>query len=236
MRRSGRWGGALLMAGVATLVQVSAVTAASAMVRTGGATLTIRAGPGTAFYGYGSVGNDSSAEVVCQHYGPRVDGPRGNSSRWDQLASGGWISDAYVYTGSRRQGAPSCAYATDPPRINPRGVDGAISWEYQRLGSTRGQGWCLRFQAEAFGWGHAGFAAAEDQYQWLDKHGQVSGGVPPRGALTWYSTPDGTGHVTVSVGAGLVIGTSVHGRVGVAGYDYLRGYEGWSAPYFPNGG
>lgn len=236
MRHCRRFGVALLAAGMAALAVAPAATALSASVRTGGGMLVVRAGPGTGFQGYSSVDDGSSTEIVCQHAGVQVDGPGGSSILWDQLTSGGWVSDAYVYTGSSSQVASTCPYAPDPLRPNARGVDDAISWEYQRLGSRSDEGWCLRFQAQAFGWTYAGFATAQDQYQWLKSHGQISAGVPPRGALTWYSTPDGAGHITVSVGAGRVIGTSVHGSVGVASYTYMGGYEGWSPPYFANGG
>ncbi len=44
------------------------------------------------------------------------------------------------------------------------------------------------------------------------------------------------GGFVVSLGEGKIIGTSVNGRVGVAGYLYRTGYRGWSVPYFPAAG
>jgi uncharacterized protein YraI len=235
-QRTLRWGGALIGAGLATLVASPTLADVSGQVRTGGGPLNVRSGPGTGFSTYQNVDDGFTLTVVCQHVGSSVSGTLGTSSLWDQSSLGGWLSDAYVYTGSGNQVVPTCEYVADPPRANPRSVDDAISWEYQRLGSAADEGYCLRFQAQAFGWSYAGFATAHDQYQWLSDNGRINGGSPPRGALVWYSTRDGLGHVTVSVGAGRVIGTSVGGKVGVAGYNYLGSFQGWSGPYFARGG
>jgi uncharacterized protein YraI len=230
----------LLAAAVAVSLALAAQPAladAPGTVHTGdGTTLRVRAGPGSGYYGYGSVADGAGIDIVCQRTGTAVSGTQGRSSLWDQMPGAGWVSDAYVYTGSSGPVTSPCVYAADPPRANPRAVDDAISWEYSQLGSTANEGWCLRFQAQAFGWSYGGFYSAHTQYQWLADRGLVSSGVPPRGALAWYSTPDGLGHITVSVGAGDIVGTSVNGRVGVAGYNYLGGYLGWSTPYFANGG
>jgi Rieske Fe-S protein len=209
----------------------------AAQVQTGDGQLNVHAGPGTGFYTYDSVDDGFVFNLVCQHRGSTVTGTYGASALWDQTSRGGWLADAFVHTGSNAQIAPTCEYVGDPPRANPRQVDDAVSWEYARLGSSADEGYCLRFQAQAFGWSYAGFATAQDQFQWLRDNGQISHhGPPPRGALVWYSTGDGDGHVTVSVGAGRVIGTSVRGVVGVADYDYLGSFEGWSAPEFVYGG
>jgi uncharacterized protein YraI len=214
-----------------------ALAAGSGTVHSGDRSgLTVRAAPGTGYPGIGGVADGSRVDIVCQRAGPSVSGTQGTSILWDQLSSAGWVSDAYVYTGTAGQVAPTCVYAADPPRANPRTIDAAISWEYQQLGSTANEGWCLRFQSQAFGWSYSGFQSAHAQYQWLADRHLIGGGVPPRGALVWYSTKDGTGHITLAVGAGRIIGTSVNGRVGVAGYAYMSGYLGWSTPYFVSAG
>ena len=59
------------------------------------------------------------------------------------LSGGGFVSDAYVFTGSDGQVAPSCPYATAPPRANPSGMNGPISYEFARLGSAAYEGLCI---------------------------------------------------------------------------------------------
>jgi hypothetical protein len=228
---------AALVAAAAALTAGPALADSAGTVQTGdGSALTVRAAPGAGYYGYGGVGDGASVSISCQITGTEVSGSQGTTALWDQISNGGFVSDAYVYTGTSGQVAPTCSYAAAPPRSNPRGMDDAISWEFQHLGSSDYEGWCLAFQGQAFGWSYTGFESAYKQYQWLSANGYVSGGVPPRGALVWYSGAGGYGHVTVSLGGGQIIGTSVGGRVGVAGYNYMGSFLGWSTPYFPNAG
>src|SRR6266545_2038226 len=147
------------------------------------------------------------------------------------------VADGYVYTGGDGYVEHKCIYSANPPRANPRGKDAAISWEFARLGSTADEGWCMRFQAQAYGWSYSGFSTAEVGGDWMVNHGYMhTSGIPPRGALVWYHNSAGTGHIVVSLGEGKIIGTSVGGKVGVAGYQYRTGYRGWSVPYFPLAG
>jgi hypothetical protein len=228
---------AALAAAAVALTASPALAGSAGTVRTGdGTALTVRAAPGAGYYGYAGVGDGAAVDIACQVGGDTVGGTQGQSALWDQLAGGGFVSDAYVYTGSAGQVAPTCSYSAAPPRPNPRGMDDAINWEFQHLGATDYEGWCLAFQGQAFGWSYTGFESAYAEYQWLSANGQVNGGVPPRGALVWYSGAGGYGHVTVSLGGGNVIGTSVGGHVGVAGYNYLGSFLGWSTPHFPKGG
>jgi uncharacterized protein YraI len=215
----------------------TAHAAATGTVVTSGAALTVRAAPGTGYTGFSSVANGATVSISCQVTGTSVTGTYGTTKLWDMITSGGFVSDAYVNTGSAGQVAPTCAYAASPPRANPNGADAAISWEFAQLGSTANEGWCLKFQGQAYGWSYTGFNTAEDAGDWIEANGYLhTTGTPPRGALVWYHNSAGTGHIVVSLGQGLIIGTSVNGAVGVAGYLYRTGYRGWSVPDFPLAG
>ena len=222
---------------VAVLLGTSGIAyAASGTVNTSGAALTVRAAPGTGYDAFGSVNDGAGVSILCQTTGTSVSGTYGTSNIWDMIGSGGFVSDAYVYTGSDGTVAHACDYVGNPPRANPRGRDGAISYEFARLGSTAEEGWCMRFQAQAYGWSSSGFSTAEVGGDYMVNHGYMhTTGIPPRGALVWYHNSSGTGHVVVSLGEGKIIGSSVGGDVGVAGYQYRTGYRGWSVPYFPYG-
>lgn len=81
---------------------------AQGTVRTSGAALTVRAGPGTSFRALRTKANGSSVKIVCHARGDRVSGTYGTSTLWDKLAAGGYVSDAFVYTGSDGRVAPWC--------------------------------------------------------------------------------------------------------------------------------
>jgi uncharacterized protein YraI len=211
--------------------------AATGTVNTAGSPLTVRASPGTGYDAWSSVADGTTVTILCQTPGSSVTGTYGTSTIWDMLANGGFVSDSYVNTGSDGYVEHHCAYSADPLRANPRSINSAISWEFARLGSTAYEGLCLAFQAQAFGWSYSGFATAESAGDWMASHGYLhTSGIPPRGALVWYHNSAGTGHVVVSLGEGKIIGTSVNGDVGVAGYLYHSSYRGWTVPYFPNAG
>jgi uncharacterized protein YraI len=207
--------------------------AATGTVNTAGSALTVRAAPGTSYDAWGSVADGARVTILCQTSGSSVTGPYGTSTVWDMLSSGGFVSDAYIYTGSDGTVEHACSYAGAPARANPRTANAAISWEFARLGSTGDEGMCMRFQAQAYGWSHSGWDTAEVGGDWIEAHNLMRSGVPPRGALVWYHNSSGSGHVVVSLGEGKIIGTSVTNRVGVGNYLYHSGYRGWSVPYFP---
>lgn len=77
-------------------------------VNTSGADLNVRSGPSTSYSIVGSVSDGQKVTIVCQVKGQSITGTYGTTSLWDKLGSGGYISDAYVYTGSDGQVAPTC--------------------------------------------------------------------------------------------------------------------------------
>src|SRR5262249_5844174 len=78
-----------------------------------------RAAPGTSFDAWTTKSDGSSVSILCQTDGTTVSGTYGTTSLWDMLANGGFVSDAYVYTGSGGQGAPSRRLVRAPPRAHP---------------------------------------------------------------------------------------------------------------------
>ncbi|GAA3954645.1 hypothetical protein GCM10023085_41390 [Actinomadura viridis] len=108
--RLARNGGAVALATTVVLtVTPSAALAATGTVRTSGPALTVRSGPGTGYTSAGSVANGASVTITCQTRGTTVTGTYGTSSVWDKISSpAGYVSDAYVYTGSDGTVAPPC--------------------------------------------------------------------------------------------------------------------------------
>jgi len=79
----------------------------SGRVNTAGAPLTIRASASTSSAAVGSVADGAYVSITCQQRGPAVTGTYGTTKLWDKV-NGGFVSDAYVATGSDGQVAPTC--------------------------------------------------------------------------------------------------------------------------------
>lgn len=82
-------------------------TAITGRVRTSGASLNVRATASTSGRVVGSLANGASVRITCQRRGSSVTGPYGISTLWDYIGTG-YVSDAYVYTGTDGQVAPTC--------------------------------------------------------------------------------------------------------------------------------
>src|SRR5689334_13497615 len=68
-------------------------------VRTSGTVLNVRTGPGTSYPTVGTVRPGAGLAVACQVAGQRIRGVAGTTAQWDLLASGGYVSHAYVSGG-----------------------------------------------------------------------------------------------------------------------------------------
>jgi hypothetical protein len=79
----------------------------SGTVNTSGASLTVRSGPSTGASAVGSVPDGANVTITCQKHGTQVTGTYGTTTLWDFIGNG-YISDAYVSTGSDGQVAPTC--------------------------------------------------------------------------------------------------------------------------------
>lgn len=77
------------------------------IVNTAGSPLTIRSGPSTSYAAVGSVADGATVNIYCQTHGQTITGTYGTTDLWDQIGAG-YVSDAYVFTGSDGQVAPNC--------------------------------------------------------------------------------------------------------------------------------
>ncbi|WP_276572657.1 peptidoglycan DD-metalloendopeptidase family protein [Nannocystis pusilla] len=76
-------------------------------VNTAGAPLTVRSGPSTGSTAVGSVQDGAKVTITCQKHGTSVSGTYGTTTLWDFIGTG-YVSDAYILTGSDGQVAPTC--------------------------------------------------------------------------------------------------------------------------------
>jgi hypothetical protein len=79
----------------------------SARVNTSGASLTVRAGASTSTAAIGAIADGTWVTITCQKRGQSITGTYGTSSLWDDIGNG-FVSDAYMLTGSDGQVAPTC--------------------------------------------------------------------------------------------------------------------------------
>ena len=68
----------------------------TATVSTGGGRLNVRSAPTARASWVGSLANGSTTTVVCSVTGQAINGYVANTSQWDQLSSGRYVSHAYV--------------------------------------------------------------------------------------------------------------------------------------------
>jgi len=79
----------------------------SARVNTSGAPLTIRAGATSTSAAIGSVADGAFVTIRCQRVGQQITGTYGTTTLWDKIGDG-YVSDAYISTGSDGRVAPDC--------------------------------------------------------------------------------------------------------------------------------
>ena len=85
-----------LTIGPAAVMDSARAAAVGTVMVSASSTLNVRSGPSTSSSVVGSVRNGHSLAVVCQVSGESIVGRVRTSSTWNQLSTGGYVSDAYV--------------------------------------------------------------------------------------------------------------------------------------------
>ena len=108
-----------------------------------------------------------------------------------------------------------------PPSSPTATADRAARWAEARIGNsnpgaenpndaTRWSGWCLGFASQSWRLGAGvsvpGYYRAQVAFSTLSGQGRIAQGVPPRGAIVFYSYGS-DGHAEVSIGNGQVVST-----------------------------
>ena len=103
-----------------------AADAATGTVMTSGENLNIRSGPGTSYNLIGKLAPGTVVSFSCYEQGSAVTGPYGTETIWDRLDSGGFVTDAWVYTGSNSAKVPLCSTPAMPNPTYNRSA--AVAW------------------------------------------------------------------------------------------------------------
>jgi hypothetical protein len=173
---------------------------------------------------------------------------------WDHLpAKGGYVSDAYVQTGSDKQVAPTCpggggvaptAQCDAPGLGNPHSCAEAVNWLVSHLTTRDGPYFelCDNTMARAYGHAHSGSDSAILHWETIParyRHAGLDNAAgAPAGALMFFEVGR-NGHVAMSTGGTAVISTDINGhgtltRSSIAQItgDWGARYLGWANPWF----
>ncbi|MFV0373452.1 SH3 domain-containing protein [Microbacterium sp.] len=216
----------------------AAAAQSTATVITSGVNLNVRSGPGTKYSVVKSLAPGTRIGINCYRNGSSVTGPYGASTIWYSVegVSNGWVTDAWIYTGSNNPVTSPCASSTTTRESK------AYSWAAAQIGATSDpwgraiDGWCARWSVGAYGQLNAGYASAYDMWLGFKSKGLTrTSGTAPKGTFVFFgkaSVNGYYGHVAIATGDGRMITTG--GKITVQPYSWANApYLGWS--YAPAG-
>ncbi|MFJ9786429.1 hypothetical protein ACIRSS_43135 [Amycolatopsis sp. NPDC101161] len=237
------------VAGIATAIAVvgaSPAFAASGTVHTdSGAALTVRATPSTGGSAVGSIADGTAVTISCQTNGSTVDGKYGTSDIWDKVGNG-YVSDAYVYTGSDGRVAPDCAGSTltcsTAGTGDSKSCAQAVAYAKTRIHTNdlaSYEGWCDRINAQNYGWTASGSETAYIHWTQIPASFKHPGDYQvPAGGLAFFKS-SGAGHTMISIGGGKFLSNDINGygsytetTIAQIKSKWGQTYLGWSQPWF----
>ncbi|MEV5712317.1 hypothetical protein AB0L41_00380 [Amycolatopsis mediterranei] len=240
------------MAGVAGIAAAIVVVgagpafAASGTVHTdSGAPLTVRSSPSASAGSVGSIADGTAVTISCQTNGSTVDGKYGTSDIWDKVGNG-YLSDAYVYTGSDGRVAPDCAGSTlacsTSGTGDPNTCAEAVTKAKSRIHTNdldSYEGWCDRINAQNYGWSASGSETAYVHWTQIPSSFKHPGDYQvPAGGLAFFKS-SGAGHTMISIGGGKFLSNDINGygsytetTIAQIKSKWGQTYLGWSQPWF----
>lgn len=219
---------------VASLTGLGVLTASPASAATGrviaNPSVVIRSGASTSNGVIGSIPYGTSVNIQCTVTGQRMTGPYGATTIWNRVAHGGrtgYVTDAYIYTGTNNAAAPRCSTAAPAPTTRQTR---AVAWARAQLGATGWNNLCERFVEQAYGTSGR-YASAYAHYQDALRRGVVrTTGTPPAGAIVFFdraAVNGNYGHVMISEGNGNYITSATTVRRVSLSWPGAR-YLGWA--------
>jgi uncharacterized protein YraI len=226
-----------------------AAAAVTGTVHTSGAALNVRSGPHTSSSVVTTVANGASVSIDCQITGDSVTGTYGTSTIWDHLpAQGGYVSDAYIYTGSDGFVASQCggsAYTCSTSGLgDPNSCATAVSWANSHISTSYNSDYyerCDHVVGLAYGFSASGSYTAYDHWLAVPSSYKHPGDTTvPAGGLAFFSGgSSGAGHVMISVGGGKFAsndiggnGTYTYTTIATIESKWGESYVGWTQPWF----
>ncbi|UOX91969.1 SH3 domain-containing protein [Amycolatopsis sp. FBCC-B4732] len=237
------------VAGIAAAIALAGATPALAATGTvhtdSGIALTVRSTPSTGGSAVGTIADGTAVTISCQTNGSTVDGKYGTSDIWDKVGDG-YISDAYVYTGSDGRVAPDCAGSTlsctTAGTGNPKTCAQAVAYAKTRVHTNdldSYEGWCDRINAQNYGWTASGSETAYIHWTQIPASFKHPGDTQvPAGGLAFFKS-SGAGHTMISIGGGKFLSNDINGygsytetTIAQIKSKWGQTYLGWSQPWF----
>jgi uncharacterized protein YraI len=192
--------------------------------------LNLRTGPSSAYGVVACIPVNTYISIDCTLNGASVTGPYGSTTLWDHTAYAGktgYVSDAWVYTGTSNPVAGTCSTGSREDR--------AVDWANSMVGSQSYNFLCERFAENAYGT-YGRYASAIAAFSALQSAGTMhytSTGIP-KGALVFSKSPVdlGNGHVEISRGDGSFVSGGMSNPTVQVTYTPVPGrggtFLGWS--------
>jgi uncharacterized protein YraI len=237
------------VAGIAAAIVLAGATPALAATGTvhtdSGAALTVRGTPSTSGSPVGTIADGTAVTISCQTNGSTVDGKYGTSDIWDKVGDG-YVSDAYVYTGSDGRVAPDCAGSTltcsTAGTGDPKTCAQAVAYAKTRVHTNdldSYEGWCDRINAQNYGWTASGSETAYIHWTQIPASFKHPGDYQvPAGGLAFFKS-SGAGHTMISIGDGKFLSNDINGygsytetTIAQIKSKWGQTYLGWSQPWF----
>jgi surface antigen len=217
---------AVLAAALVAAIAVALGVAPSALAATGtvswtNSCLNVRTGPGSGYSAITCLSDGTVVNIDCQTTGDSVTGPYGSTNVWDHLPDyGGYVTDAYVETGSNGYVAPQCGSSggvlrgddypysggcidcPDQWQFLTRECTSFVAWRMNQLGVnfTNGMngGWFGNAEtwddnAWNLGWRVDNTPSVNAIAQWNAYEGDAAGG----GHVAYVAAVNGDGTVTI---------------------------------------
>ena len=177
----------------------------------------------------GTIPYGATITITCTTSGSSMTGPYGATTLWNYITYGslkGYVTDAYVYTGTSAATAGKCVSAPASTTKAQR----VANYAKAQVGATGWNGWCEKWVEQA--WGTTGrYGSAIAHYNAV--RGQVTKtGTPPAGAGAFYAAAPINGyygHVMISLGNGQYVTTAP--KISIVGQSWPGAtYLGWYMP------
>ena len=113
--------GALTLTGAGVLAAGEAGAVTGKVITGDGYTLSVRSAPHSSAPEIAKLRNGETITIECQTTGDAVTGDYGTLTTWDRLPGGGYVADAWIYTGTNGRVAPECGDSAPAPAAVPTG-------------------------------------------------------------------------------------------------------------------
>ncbi|WP_345314447.1 CHAP domain-containing protein [Gordonia alkaliphila] len=220
---------ALVVAGGSVLAAGEAAAASGRVITGSGYTLKIRSAPNASAPIVGELRNGNQITIECQTNGSAVRGDYGTTTLWDRIPGRGYVSDAWIYTGTNGRVAGECGGAPAPAAPSSGRAKGLTVQGHNPFNTADLRGYCT-YGAQEMIRRAAGYyigALRGNAGQWADQaraaRWTVVSSPQPRSVVVYPSSiVGGVGHVAWvdAVKGNTLTITDMNGGTGGATYPY----------------